>query len=83
MNDTDKALLNPPRRVATLDDFPLAWLEQVRAIIKRDGHKLRAGFPACIEVSGPNGWQALNLPTNGCEFEGKHARDTILRRLIE
>lgn len=81
MNPTDKAILNPPKRVASVEDIPEEWIEQVRAIIARDGHKLRPGFPACIDVHGPTGWQPLNLPTNGIEFAGKRARDEILRRL--
>ncbi len=83
MNDQDKALLSPPKRVALVEDFTPEWIAQVRGIIQRDGHKLRAGFPACIDVLGPNGWQPLNLPTNGIEFEDKRARDEILRRLME
>jgi len=83
VNPTDKAILSPPRRVATTSDFTEAWIANVRGIIKRDGHKLRAGFPACIDVLGPNGWQPLNLITNGIEFEGRRARDEILRRLTE
>ncbi len=83
MNDTDKALLNPPKRVATLEDFTPEWIANVRDIIARDGHKLRAGFPACIEVRGPRDWQPLMLITNGIEFTGKRDRDEILRRLTE
>jgi len=83
MNPTDRAILSPPKRVATVDDFTPAWIANVRGIIQRDHHKLRPGFPACIDVLGPNGWQPLNLITNGIEFEGKRARDEILRRLTE
>ena len=83
MNPADRAILNPPKRVATEADFTPEWIANVRAIIQRDGHKLRAGFPACIDVLGPTGWQPLNLPTNGIEFTGKRDRDAILRRLTE
>lgn len=83
MNDQDRAILTPPKRVATEADFTPEWIAKVREAIKRDGHKLRAGFPACIEVRGPHVWQSLMLPTNGIEFEGKRARDAVLRRLIE
>lgn len=83
MNPADRAILNPPKRVAVESDFTPEWIAQVRGIIQRDGHKLRAGFPACIDVLGPNGWQPLNLITNGIEFEGRKARDAVLRRLTE
>lgn len=59
-------------------DVPVKWLHQVRGIVIRDGYRLRAGFPACIDVQGPNGWQALQLPNNGVEFVGKRDRDTVL-----
>ena len=62
-------------------DFSPAWIAQVREVIKRDGHKLRGGFPACIEIMGPRGWQPLMLPTNGIEFEGKRDRDAVLKAL--
>lgn len=81
MNPADKAILNPPKRVASLADISDAWIAQVRGIIQAGQHKLRAGFPACIEVRGPHDWQPLLLPTNGIEFEGKRVRDEILRRL--
>lgn len=83
MNPTDRAILNPPKRIAVESDFTPEWIAQVRAIIVRDGHKLRAGFPACIEVKGPRDWQPLLLPTNGIEFDGKKARDAVLRRITE
>lgn len=83
MNPQDKLLLNPARRVAVESDFTPEWIADVRIIIARDGHKLRAGFPVCIEVKGPRDWQPLMLPTSGIEFEGKRARDAVLRRLVE
>lgn len=83
MNDNDKAILSPPKRVADVSDISEQWIAQMRGIIERDGHKLRAGFPACIEVRGPNGWQPLLLCTNGIEFTGRRARDEVLRRLTE
>ncbi len=83
MNPSDKAILNPPKRVATVEDVSPEWIAQVREIIARDGHKLRPGFPACIDVKGPTGWQPLLLPTNGIEFTGRRDRDEILRRLTE
>lgn len=83
MNPADRAILAPPKRIATEQDITPEWIAQVRAIIARDHHKLRAGFPACIDVLGPTGWQPLNLPTNGIEFEGRRARDAVLRRLTE
>lgn len=83
MSPQDKALLTPPKRVASEQDITPEWIAQVRAIITRDKHKLRAGFPACIDVLGPTGWQPLMLQTNGIEFEGRRARDAVLRRLVE
>lgn len=57
MHPTDKAILNPPTRYATADEAPEKWIAQVREIIRRPpGHKVRAGFPACIEVHGSLGW---------------------------
>lgn len=83
MNPHDRAILSPPTRYATADEAPEQWIAQVREIIRRDGHKVRAGFPACIEVHGSLGWQPLNLWTNGVEFTGKRDRDAVLRRLVE
>jgi len=83
VNAQDRAILSPPKRVATESDFTPEWIANVRGVIQRDGHKLRAGFPACIDVLGPNGWQPLNLPTNGIEFTGKRDRDVILRKLTD
>lgn len=79
MNPLDKAIL-APRRAQPLaaSDITPAWLHQVREVIMRDGHKLRAGFPACIEVKGPAGYQPLQLPNNGVEFVGKRDRDQVL-----
>lgn len=78
MSPGDKALLNPQRPPLSATDLPPKWLHQVREVIVRDGHKLRAGFPACIEVRGPKDWQPLNLPNNGIEFTGRRDRDTVL-----
>lgn len=83
MNDADKAILSPPKRVASISDIPEAWLANVRAMLQKEGRKVRAGFPACIEVSSPHGYMPLNLPTNGVEFTGKRDRDLVLRRLAE
>lgn len=83
MNPIDRAILKPPKRIAVESDFTPEWIANVRDIIQRDGHKLRAGFPACIEVKWPRDWQPLLLPTNGIEFEGRKARDSVLRRLTE
>ncbi len=81
MSPTDAAILSPPKRVAELSDFTPEWIANLRTIIQRDGHKLRTGFPACIEVKGPTSWQPLMLITNGIEFTGKRDRDEILKRL--
>lgn len=78
MNPADKAILHYRAQPLAATDLSPAWLHQVREVIIRDGHKLRAGFPACIEVKGPAGWQALNLPNNGVEFVGKRDRDAAL-----
>lgn len=82
MHPSDRALLYPPKRPCALDDLSLHWIENLRALIKRDPLKLRAGFPACIEIYDKDrGWIPLNLVTNGIEFTGCHARNTILRAL--
>jgi len=78
MNPTDKAILSPRIAPLAAADIPPKWLHQVREIVVRDGHKLRAGFPACIEVRGPTDWQPLNLCNNGIEFVGKRDRDQAL-----
>lgn len=81
MNDTDKQILNPKARYATPADFTPEWIAQVRGVIIRDNLKVRAGFPACIEIKGPTGYQPLLLPTNGIEFTGRRDRDAILALL--
>ena len=81
MNPADRAILSPKARYATVEDFTPEWIANQRATVIRDKHKLRAGFPACIEVRGPREWQPLLLPTNGIEFEGKKSRDAILAKL--
>lgn len=79
MNPTDRAILAPPRaQPLAATDLPPKWLHQVREVVVRDGHKLRAGFPACIEVRGVKDWQPLQLPNNGIEFLGKRDRDQVL-----
>lgn len=75
MNPTDRAILSPRSTPLSATDIPVAWLRQVREVVQRDNHKLRAGFPACIEVLNAAGkWQALQLPNNGVEFVGKRDR---------
>lgn len=81
MDPQSKAILNPSARYATLSDFTPEWIAQVRGVIQRDDLKVRAGFPACIEIKGPNGWQPLMLPTNGIEFTGRKDRDAVLEML--
>lgn len=78
MNPTDKLLLNPRATPLAAADILPKWLHQVREVVVRDGHKLRAGFPACIEVKGPKDWQPLQLPNNGIEFVGRRDRDQVL-----
>lgn len=79
MNPLDKAILSPPRiPPLSAADIPPRWLHQVRAVILRDNHRLRAGFPACIEVKGPESWQALQLPNNGVELVGKRDVEQVL-----
>jgi len=78
MNPTDRAILHPRSQPLAATDLAPAWLHQVREIIVRNSHKLRPGFPACIEVKGPKEWQPLNLPNNGIEFVGKRDRDQVL-----
>lgn len=78
MNPSDKAILHHRAAPITAAEVPPKWLHQVREVVVRDGHKLRAGFPACIDIHGPNGWQPLQLPSNGIEFVGKRDRDQVL-----
>ncbi len=78
MNPQDRAILSPRSTPVAATDLSPAWLHQVREVVIRDDHKLRAGFPACIEVKGPTSWQPLNLPNNGIEFTGKRDRDQVL-----
>lgn len=78
MNATDRAILNPRTPVMSASDFRPERLHQLRELVVREGRKLRAGFPACIEVHGSLGWQPLLLPSNGIEFVGKNDRDRIL-----
>jgi len=78
MNPADKALLHHRAQPIAASDIPPRWLHQVRGVVVRDGHKLRAGFPACIEIKGPDTWQALQLCNNGIEFVGKRDRDQAL-----
>ena len=67
---------------ATAADLPPWWLAQVREVVVRDGHALRAGFPdITIEVQNinrPEVWQPLNLQTNTPHFATDRDRDTIL-----
>ncbi len=78
MNPADRAILHHRAQPLAATDILPAWLHQVREVVIRDSHKLRAGFPACIEVKGPAAWQPLTLPNNGIEFTGKRDRDTVL-----
>ena len=79
MNPADRALTHGVRaQPIAAADMPAKWLHQVRAVIVRDGHRLRAGFPACIEVKGATTWQPLQLCNNGVEFVGKRDRDMVL-----
>lgn len=81
MHPKDKAIVSPRTQPIAAADIRPEWLHQVRAVVIRDGHKLRAGFPACIDVKGPRDWQPLMLPNNGIEFVGKRDRDEILAML--
>lgn len=81
MSPQDRSILNPRIVPLAAADIRPEWLHQVREVVIRDGHKLRAGFPACIEVKGPHGWQPLNLPSNGIEFTGRRDRDLVLEML--
>ncbi len=74
--------LTPNIRPAVAADLPPWWLHQVREIVVRDGHALRAGFPEItIEVQNinrPDVWQPLNLQSNTCHFATEQDRDQIL-----
>lgn len=75
----------PLIRPAKAADLPAWWLHQVRGIVLRDGHALRAGFPdITIEVQNinrPEVWQPLNLQTDTAHFATDRDRDTILAYL--
>jgi hypothetical protein len=81
MDPQSKAILSPRPGYAAVADFTPEWIAQVRGVIVRDGLKVRAGFPACIEIRGPEAWQPLLLITNGIEFTGKKDRDAVLEML--
>jgi hypothetical protein len=69
----------PPTTAA---DLPPWWLAQVRAVVLRDGHALRAGFPDVVievqNINAPETWQPLNLQTNTAHFATDRDRDQIL-----
>lgn len=70
---------------ATAADLPPWWLRQVREIVVREGHAIRAGFPAItIEVQNinrPEVWHPLNLQTNTAHFATEQDRDAVLAML--
>lgn len=72
----------PKVPAATAADLPPWWLRQVREVVVREGHAIRAGFPAItIEVQNinrPEVWQPLNLQTNTHLFVTEQDRDAIL-----
>ncbi len=78
MNPTDRAILSPRIRPMAAEDFRPERLHALRELVIREDRKLRAGFPACIEVKDHTGWLALMLPNSGIEFVGKKDRDKIL-----
>lgn len=83
MNDHDKSIIHPRAKPITADEIPPAWLHQVREVVVREKHKLRAGFPACIDVLSSMGtWMPLQLPSNGIEFVGRRDRDAVLDMLL-
>lgn len=67
-------------------DVSPTWIAQVRAAIERDGHAVRAGFPAItIEVQSinrPDMWCAINLPSNTTLFATEQDRDLVLDQLV-
>jgi hypothetical protein len=69
----------PPARAA---DLPPWWLAQVRAVVVREGHALRAGFPDIVievqTINQPEIWYALNLKTDTTHFATDRDRDQIL-----
>ncbi len=74
--------LTPNIRPATAADLPAWWLRQVRGVVLRDGHALRAGFPDIVievqNINRPDVWQALNLQTNTAHFATDGDCDQIL-----
>ncbi len=74
--------LQPNIRPATAAELPAWWLHQVRAVVLRDGHALRAGFPDIVievqNINRPDVWQPLNLQTNTAAFATDRDRDQIL-----
>lgn len=81
MNPSDRAILRPRPAPIRAADFRPEWLHQVRGIVIRDGHRLRPGFPANIEVKSSRGWMPLMLPNSGIEFATTEDRDTVLAML--
>lgn len=81
MSQPFQPLVQPSRAA----DLTPEWIAQVREIIRRDGHAIRAGQHAhTIEVQHPNRpevWQPLNLQTNTSLFATAEDRDAVINQL--
>ena len=76
----------PRAAPAASADISPEWIAQVRAIIERDGHAVRAAEAEfTIEVQNinqPEIWQPLNLQTNTHHFTTAQDRDAVLKLLV-
>lgn len=65
-------------------DIPEAWTAQVREIIVRCGHAVRASaLQPVIEVKSltSNSWHPLGLPNGSTKFSSWEDRNSILAKL--
>jgi hypothetical protein len=74
-------VIHPP---ITAAEVPPEWIADVRAIALRDGHAVRAGAEATIEVQSINTglFGRLMLPGSGHHFTSEAERDGVLREII-
>lgn len=74
-------VFNPPMKAS---EIPEEWFLDVRKIIERDGHAVRAKGDISIEVKSltTNAWYILGLPNLSGKFVSKEDRDDVLAKLI-
>jgi hypothetical protein len=77
--------MKPVRVPVAAAAIPAEWPGIVREIALRDGHAVRAGEGATIEVQSINTglFHPLALPNNGTCFETDADRDSVLRLIHE